>query len=185
MKRRITAVLIASFAAFRITCAQSLAVSTNVVDYAVLGTMNLEVSYALQQHWSIAAGARYNPFTFEKEDGEQFQLRQRTFALGARWWPWHIYSGWWLSPKVRYMEYSAGGVIYERTKEGDRIGVGAAAGYTHMISSHLNIEFGAGFWGGYEKYTLYSCPHCGYYRGSDRKSFLLPDDLIIAICYVF
>jgi len=164
---------------------QNWAVSTNLAGYAALGTMNLDVSYALRQHWSIEAGARYNPFTFKGKEENQFQMRQKTFALGARWWPWHIYSGWWISPKVQYMEFSEGGILSKETREGDRIGAGAGAGYTHMINSHLNIEFGASFWGGYEDSALYSCPHCGILKETAKKSFILPNEIIISLCYVF
>ena len=73
--------------------AQNVALSTNLAGYAFLGTMNLEASYALAQHWSVNAGMRYNPFTFGPEDS-RIQARQQAYALGARYWPWHIYSGW-------------------------------------------------------------------------------------------
>jgi len=182
MKRYITLILLCVCGVCE---AQNWAVSTNLVGYAALGTMNLDVSYALQQHWSVEAGARYNPFTFKGKDNGQFQLRQKTFALGARWWPWHIYSGWWLAPKVQYMEFSEGGIVSQEAREGDRFGAGAAGGYTLMINSHLNLEFGAAFWGGYEVSSVYSCPHCGILRETVKKSFILPDELIISLCYVF
>ena len=58
--------------------AQKVSVSTNVLDYLALGTMNIDVSYAFSRHWSAVAGVRYNPFTFMKGDPqEQFQYRQQ------------------------------------------------------------------------------------------------------------
>ena len=38
--------------------AQELAVSTNVVDYANLGTLNLEASYGFDRHWTVNAGLK-------------------------------------------------------------------------------------------------------------------------------
>ena len=74
--------------------AQKFSVSTDVLDYACLGTLNADFSYAFSRHWSLVAGARYNPFTFGKDGSQsQFQLRQQSYALGARFWPWHIWSG--------------------------------------------------------------------------------------------
>ena len=58
--------------------AQKVSVSTNVLGYAALGTMNAEVSYSLARRWSLTAGAVYNPFTYRKRDSErQFQIRQQ------------------------------------------------------------------------------------------------------------
>ena len=58
--------------------AQKASVSTNLIGYAALGTMNVEASYAVSRRWSVVAGVRYNPFTFNKGDvRRQFQLRQQ------------------------------------------------------------------------------------------------------------
>ena len=161
-------------------------VSTNLLDYARLATFNLDGSYALSRHWSLSAGARYNPFTFrEGEPRKQFQYRQRSYSLGVRWWPWHTWSGWWLSGKVRYQEYNIGGIVSSRTEEGDRGGVGLYAGYSHMLTQHLNLEFGLGMWGGMSWYKIYSCPSCGLTLENGRKWFARPDDVMMSLVYVF
>lgn len=166
--------------------AQRVSLSTNLMDYAFLGTLNAEASYSLSQHWCLTAGVRYNPFTFHKGDPDrQFQYRQQSYSAGFRVWPWHSFSGWWLAGKVRYQEYNAGGILSRDTEEGDRAGAGMYAGYTHMLSQHFNIEFGLGFWGGTAWYTRYSCPVCGFTMEKGRKWFLLPDDVMISIAYVF
>lgn len=54
-----------------------------------------------------------------------------------------------------------------------------------MLSENLNLEFGLGFWGGVKKYTEYTCPACGVTVASGIKGFILPDDLIVSISYVF
>lgn len=165
---------------------QKFSISTNMLDYVCLGTFNLEASYTLSQHWGLLAGVRYNPFTFHKGNAErQFQYRQQSYAVGARMWPWHSYSGWWLAGKLRYQEYNHGGLLSRETEEGDRLGIGLYAGYTHMISRHFNVEFGLGLWGGSAWYRRYTCPMCGLTVQSGRKWFVLPDDLMISFAYVF
>ena len=105
--------------------AQTMSVSTNVLDYACLGTLNADVSYSLSRRWSVTAGARYNPFTFRKGDPDrQFQMRQQSYCIGARLWPWHTWSGWWFAGKLRYQEYNFGGIRSPETREGDRFGGG-------------------------------------------------------------
>lgn len=166
--------------------AQKFSLSTDILDYACLGTLNVDVSYAVARHWSLTAGARYNPFTFRKGDVlKQFQMRQQSYAVGARLWPWHIWSGWWFAGKLRWQEYNQGGIISRRTSEGDRFGAGLYAGYTHMLAPHLNIEFGLGLWAGADKYKTYPCQTCGLTIEQGRRAFVLPDDIMISIAYVF
>lgn len=166
--------------------AQKLSFSTNLLDYACLGTLNADVSYSVSRRWSIMAGVRYNPFTFrEDKPQDQFQLRQQSYAAGARLWPWHTMSGWWFAGKLRYQEYNYGGIFSSESEEGDRFGAGLYSGYTYMLTRHLNLEFGAGLWSGISFYRRYSCQKCGRTIGHGRKYFLLPDDLMISLAYVF
>lgn len=166
--------------------AQKFSISTDLLGYACLGTLNAEASYSVSRYWSITAGARYNPFIFRKGDaGRQFQLRQQSYTAGARLWPWHTLSGWWFEGKLRYQEFNMGGIFSRAAKEGDRFGTGLYAGYTYMLSRHFNLEFGAGVWTGYEIYRKYSCPACGVTTSSGRGWFVLPDDIKIAVVYVF
>ena len=166
--------------------AQKFSISTDLLGYAKLGTMNLDASYAVTRRSSITVGARYNPFTFRKGDPEkQFQSRQQSYSVGMRIWPWHTWSGWWFAGKLRYQEYSEGGIISRKTEDGDRFGGGIYSGYTHMLSPHFNLEFGVGLWGGLASFRQYSCPVCGLTMSSGNKFFLRPDDVMISLVYVF
>ena len=166
--------------------AQKMAVSTNILGYVALGTLNAEVSYSVSQHWSVVAGVKYNPFTYRSGDVDrQFQIRQQSYAAGVRLWPWHTLSGWWFSSKLRYQEYNFGGILSRETDEGDRAGIGLYAGYTYMVSPHFNMEFGLGGWGGMDWFRSYSCQQCGLIQNSGRRWFLLPDDIMISLVYVF
>lgn len=177
--------LLLTFACSR-TSAQTFSVSTDLLGYARLGTMSIDASYAVARRWSLIAGARYNPFTYRKSDPDrQFQNRQQSYAVGMRLWPWHTWSGWWFAGKLRYQEYNKGGIISRKTEEGDRFGAGIYAGYTHMLSSHINLEFGMGLWSGLSVYRQYSCPACGLTLSSGNKFFMLPDDVMISLAYVF
>lgn len=166
--------------------AQTVSLHTNMLEYASLGTMNVGVSYAFSRHWSAEAAVRYNPFTFMAEDPQkQFQYRQQSYSVGVRMWPWHIWSGWWFASKIRYQEYNVGGIVHPETREGDRLGIGLYSGYTHMISRHFNVEFGLGLWGGWDNYVKYSCPVCGVKIEEGDGGFLLPDDVMVSLVYVF
>lgn len=164
---------------------QEWSVSTNLLGYVNLGTLNAEVSYAAAQRVSVTASVKYNPFTYRRGTAKQFQNRQQTYAAGIRWWPWHSLSGWWVAAKLQYQEYNTGGILSRRTEEGDKAGFGLTAGYTCMLHPHVNIEFGMGAWTGCRWYTVYSCPKCGITEDSGIKAFVLPNDLLVSIVYVF
>lgn len=184
--KRLVGMVIVMFLSGLQVHAQKFSLSVNLIELARLGTLNLDASYAVGRHWSLTAGARYNPFTYHKDDAErQFQARQQSYSIGARLWPWHIMSGWWFAGKARWQEYNIGGFRSVRTREGDRFGGGLYGGYALMLAPHLNIEFGLGLWSGLDVYKEYSCQSCGLTVGSGRKFFILPDDVMISLAYVF
>ena len=186
MKRILVLIVTMALGSEALSFAQKFSISTDLLGYACLGTMNADMSLAVSRKWSLTLGARYNPFTFNKGDtAAQFQLRQRSGSLGVRLWPWHTGSGWWLAGKVRYQEYNMGGILSPEVREGERYGAGLYAGYTHMLSSHFNLEFGAGLWGGMDDFNRYSCGVCGVTLESGRGPFVLPDDIMVSLVYVF
>lgn len=175
--------------------AQELSVSTNLADYATAGTLNIEAGYGFARHWSVYAGAKYNPYSFGDGDNTRFR-RQRLYAAGARWWPWHIYSGWWVDARLQYQEFAntdgrtlqplpVAGRGGGPATEGDRYGIGVLAGYSQMLGKHFNLDFGAGFWGGWSSYVTYTCPTCGRISSSGSGTFFLPADIILALNYIF
>ena len=175
--------------------AQTWAVAANAADMAELGTIGVEGSAAVSQHWSIHAGAKFNPWTFAKKDTfnglfsepnpDQKQNRKQTYAVGARWWPWNVYSGWWVGGKTQYQEYNRGGIITKTAEEGDAFGAALAGGYSLMLKEHWNLDFGFGLWGGWTKYTTYACPSCGQVVDEGQKWFILPNELILSFVYIF
>ncbi|MBO4633977.1 MAG: DUF3575 domain-containing protein [Bacteroidales bacterium] len=182
--KRIFTCLLLTLASLFTAGAQQWALSTNVADYANYGTLNMEGSVAAGQHWSITAVAKYNPFLFQK-DGEPLSARQRVYGAGVRFWPWHVYSGWWAGAKLQYQEYNRGGIQGPATDEGDRYGVGLSGGYSYMLTPHWNLDFGVGFWSGYDRFVTYSCPVCGLTQQRGQRLFFLPNDILMSLVYVF
>ena len=164
--------------------AQNFSLSTNMLDYADFATLNLEASYGVARHWTINAQVKYNPFSFGRDEDE-IRRRQRSASAGARYWPWHVFSGWWLSADLKYQEYNVGGLVSVETSEGDRFGVSIGGGYTYMISPHLNLDFGVGVWSGYDSYKVYSCQTCGRIIDRGNKFFVLQSEIILALSYIF
>lgn len=178
MKRiRIFLIVIAFLTAFHEAQAQRFAVGTNAVDWISLGTINAEASIAVSQHVSVHVGAELNPWTFKAGDKEtQFEARQNSWWAGARWWPWHVYSGWWAGTDGTYLMYNAGGLFRQKeTEEGDAVAGRILGGYSLMLSENWNLDIGLGLMGGWKQYTRYACPSCGAVTDQGKKGFVLPD----------
>ena len=165
--------------------AQRWAVAVSAADAMHLGTIGLEGAVAVGQHVTVNAGARLNPWTFNEGTREQFQTRHQTYAVGARWWPWNTYSGWWLGGKAQYRQYNNGGILSRETEEGDAYGLGVSGGYAVMLGQHANLDFGLGAWGGRKIYTVYACPTCGRVVEEGRKWCFLPNELTLSFQWIF
>ncbi len=165
--------------------ARKWSVGTNAGTWADLGTMNVEGSVALSRNFTLLAGVGYNPWMYRNTGGERFQNKRREAELGFRWWPWHVYSGWWLGCNAQYREYNQGGVISSETEEGNAVGMALSAGYTLMLHKNFNMEFGLGLRAGHTEYVTYSCPQCGRVTDEGKKWFILPDDMVISFVWVF
>lgn len=177
--------------------AQRISVATNAVEWANLGTVNAEAGVAVSKHFSVHAGFRYNPWTFNQSDplarfedplGEresQFQNRKQAYELSLRYWPWYVYSGWWFSLKGQYMEYDRGGIFTRPREAGDSYGAGLMAGYSYILHKNWNIEFGIGAWGGYNSYGSYRCTNCGQPVAEGTRFFFMPDDVKVSLVLIF
>jgi len=166
---------------------KAVALETNLVDYIYLGTLNVEGQVALGRNISLDVGAKYNPWTYNRSDAtKQFQSRQQTYYAGVRWWPWYVYSGWWVEGAAQYQEYNRGGYFNKpETEEGDALGAHIHAGYSLQIRSWFNIDFGIGVWGGMTKYVVYECPNCGRKVEEGSKLFVLPNEAKISAMFIF
>lgn len=162
-----------------------LAINQNFADYLFLGTLNGEFHFSVHRNWTLNAGVRYNNWTWQKQQKNQFQNRRQDYYIGTRWWPWYTYSGWWIGAKLQYEEYNRGGIFSQKTEEGDAVGLGFGGGYSVQVNRWLNVDFGFFGWGGYAKYVTYACPYCGERLDSGNKAFFLPDELRISLMFVF
>lgn len=163
---------------------QKFSVSTNMLEYINFMTFNVEGSLSVSRHFSMNVNARYNPFTFGR--GENIRTnRQNTCGIGAKYWLWYVHSGWWLSSKIQMQEYNRGGLFSKYSREGNRYGIGFGAGYSYMLSKHINLDFGFALWSGMDYFKKYDCSVCGMLKEKGKKWFLLPDDFTLSIGYVF
>lgn len=166
--------------------AQKVSVSTNFVDWAYFGTTNAEIGVSVAQHISLSAGARYNPWKFQTDRGNDMYSCQTTAYIGARYWPWYVFSGWWIGGKVQYSDFSETGMWRPALEQGRSMGAGVSGGYTLMLHEKINLEFSAGFWGGrHFEYNIYECPKCMVLRDNSPRNFFSLDDVSISLMFIF
>ena len=139
------------------------AISTNLVDY-LDGTINLEAQYAVARHWTLDARVATNTHSYGKAD---MQDQKQFVALGARYWPWYTYSGWWFRADAQVQTYhTAGlpckwcGIVEDASipERGNAYGAGLSLGYSWMLTKWLNLDFSTGLWGGLKTFAQYTTP---------------------------
>ena len=184
MSSRVLAVLV-SILLCSLSGAQDKGLALNFADAANMGTMGLSASYAVQRHWTAGASVKYNPFTYGRGTERETYSRQRSASVVARYWPWHVYSGWWAESRLRLQEYSDGSMPRMKSEDGLRYGVGAAAGYSLMLGKHLDLEVGYGVWAGREEYRAYECPRCGRLVDEGSRFFMAASDIMLGLALVF
>ena len=162
-----------------------LAVSTNIADYALLVTPNIDVQYAVHKSVTLDAGAKINSWSFRQFTAEELKHRQQSYHLGAKWWPWYTFSGWWLGTAAQYSEYDCGGLFSNDSEAGDAYGLVVSGGYSIQLNRWLNFDLGLGVWGGRTRYVRYECPSCGRKTGEGDKYFILPADARLALQFIF
>ena len=156
--------------------AQKFSVQTNLLDWATLLTFNVEVGFSTSQHFSCHAGIRYNPWTFQKSDGRDLKFQQKTFYGSVLYWPWHVYSGFWMSLRAQLQSFNLDGftipgIIGDKGLQGTGgFGPGLSVGYAFMLNESVNLEIGAGGW-------------IPYYRSLGLRFY--PDFLSLSFVYVF
>ena len=162
--------------------AQKVALSTNIADYVNLFTLNGTVSCAASQKMTLELSARYNPFVYERSASDrQFQNKRISVYAGTRYWPWHVYSGWFVSGYVNFTRFNTGGLFSQKTYEGDSFG----GGYALMLSPRFNMDFALSLMAGYGKYRRYSCPSCGSVEAVKKQVFIAADNIIVQLSYLF
>ena len=185
MGTRIRILLLALLAFAPAAHSQTVSVSTDLLGYADRLTLNGAASVALSRRWTANLELRYNPFSFKAEEGNVTQTKQRSAYLGGRFWPWHVYSGWWMGAGLRLQEYSRSPRHSPETTEGLRMGAGFAGGYSYMLTTWLNLELAAGLWAGWDRYRQYDCPRCGAVVEEGERPFLLPYGTMLNLSVIF
>lgn len=159
--------------------AQNMYVSTNLLDYLNLGTINGEFGLSPMPKYTLYMKARYNPFTFNS--GKQIQNRVAGGALGAKYWFWYNNAGWFLNSHIGFSVYNIGGILDKYAYEGKALSLSVGGGYSLLLTERLNLDFGLGLQSGYTSYIKYACPKCGKVVGEEKQLFVAPSNMLVQL----
>ena len=160
------------------------ALSTNIPTWALLGTLNADAQLALDTHWSIRAGIKYNPFTFHKGDGRQFHLRQATPSVGVRYWFDSVYEGWFVGGKLMGSVYSVANICGSGCFDGQLAAIGIGAGWSKPLSERWALCLGTGAAVALHDTTYYAGPSCGRILGAKRGLAVFVPDVFVSVNYL-
>lgn len=163
------------------------AVSTNAFSWVNLGTINAEGAVGIHDHFTLNAGFTANPWKMETATGVNLMNRQYGGYVGAKYWPWHTFSEWWIGAKAQYKNFEQAGLLTSNLIQGDALGAGISAGYSLMIGGHFNLDFGLGVWGG----RLFR--YRSYKGNTDKtklvedgpRNFFFLDNITVSLAYIF
>jgi len=160
------------------------AISTNIIGYFDRGTLNVEAQYALSRHFTADVQARLNPWA---SNGKDSFMEQHTVAnVGARYWPWYVYSGLWFRSSLIAANYCLGGIFSNETPErGNSYGLEAAAGYSIIVCPWFNIDFGLGLWGGYKDYRRYENIGMTDVKYQNNNAFIGMSEAALSLVFIF
>ncbi len=112
--------------------AQRLAVSTNLLEYALLSP-NLEVDLSLNQHNSISISGSASPWKVN----EKYSLSQFSISPEYKYWFNMPFFGHYLGANAKYISYD---MFWNTNKfEGNVMSLGVTYGYCFIIGKKWNI----------------------------------------------
>lgn len=161
--------------------AQIVSVQTNVLDYAALGTLNLQAQVSFAQNYSVFVDGRINPWKFGNAE-DPMQLAHKKLSAGLRFWPWYVYSGWWVGASVQWSDFTRRKIFkLPNVVAKNGVGGGLSFGYSFMLHKNLNLDLGAGVC--VTRYSSYVVNDIPDNKGS--QTFVEPDFLSVSLVYVF
>lgn len=166
--------------------AQKIAVKTNLL-YDVTTTLNLGAEFRVAPKWTIDLSGNYNPFNL----GDDRKMKHWLVQPEARYWFCEAFNGHFLALHALGGQFNVANMdlgIFPSFKDyryqGNMYGAGIGYGYQFVLSKHWNLglEIGAGWIRA--DYDKYDCPHCGEWRGSDKKDYFGLTKAAISLIYI-
>lgn len=146
--------------------AQKVALKTNALHWATLGSPNASIEVAMGQHFTMDAYAGLNLWKTEKP----LTMRHWIAQPELRYWFCEAFNGTFIGLHGHVGQYNLGGfnlpigrlkTFKDHRYEGLFYGAGLSVGHQWFLSNRLNLEASLGGGWGHTPYRKYLCPECG------------------------
>ena len=145
--------------------AQKVALKTNALHWAVMGSPNAALEFAMGPKVTLDLYGGGNLWKFEKP----LEVRHWLVQPELRYWFCEVFNGTFIGLHGHYGQYNVGGInlpvgrlknLKDHRYEGYFYGAGLSLGHQWILSKHLNLEASLG--GGWARtpYKKYECPVC-------------------------
>ena len=171
--------------------AQKVGAKTNFAYWAVAGTPNAQLEFALNRKLTLEVGGAYNPFEFSDHRKFKHWLVQPEF----RYWTCETFNGHFFGLHGLAAEFNVGGFDWPigRLKnlkdfryEGYAFGGGVSYGYQWPVSRRLNFELNIGLGYAHLLYDKFKCDKCGEKLESDvKENYFGVTKAAISLIYLF
>lgn len=172
-----------------LSCAQSIGVKTNFAHWAVGGTPNAGMEFALGRKYTLEIGGGYNWFAFS----DTKKLKHWIVQPELRYWLCETFNGHFFGLHALAGDFNVGGIDIpvgrlERLKdyryESYAFGGGISYGYQWPIAKRWNFEMNIGVGYAYLPYDKYNCAKCGEKIESGNSNYLGVTKAAISLIYL-
>ena len=162
---KILLILLLSGLALQGAKAQKVALKTNALHWAVMGSPNAALEFAMGPKVTLDLYGGGNLWKYEKP----LEVRHWLVQPELRYWFCEVFNGTFVGLHGHYGQYNIGGIdlpvgrlknLKDYRYEGYFYGAGLSLGHQWILSKHLNLEASLG--GGWARtpYKKYECPVC-------------------------
>lgn len=138
MKKLFITAAICSLLCIPAANAQKIAVKTNLLEWAALGTINAGAEYAFTEHWTLEADIVWNPWTYSRQRSAECWGVQAE----GRYWLCQSFFGHYFGLHAQYGNYDCG--MWKYRYDGWLAGAGISYGYALPIAKRWRIDFNLG-----------------------------------------
>ncbi|MDO5017499.1 MAG: DUF3575 domain-containing protein [Porphyromonas sp.] len=156
--------------------AQKVAVKTNFAHWALLGSPNAGVEYAVSPKMTINLEGGLNMWKYKAP----LEIRHIVVQPELRYWFCESFNGAYIGLHAHGGKYNVGGItlpvgrlksLRDQRYEGKFYGAGIDAGYQWVLSPAVNLELNLG--GGWARtdYRQFNCATCGLQTGQGTYDY--------------
>lgn len=170
--------------------AQKVALKTNALHWAALGSPNASLEVAVGPRWTMDLYGGGNLWKYEKP----LEVRHWIVQPELRYWFCEVFNGTFIGLHGHYGQYNVGGInipigpiakLKDHRYEGYFYGAGLSVGHQWVLSDHFNLEASLGAGWAHTPYRKHACAECSPLVGRGAYDYFGVTRAMISLTYFF